>query len=172
MIVSNSSPLILLAKINQLKLLKDLFGKVFIPRAVYEEVIVHGKQESYSDAFLLERSMDELIFVRDVKGSWMKEAIRLAKVLGKGESEAILLATQERANLLLIDDAESRKTAQVHKIACRSTPGLLLDAFRKRILRREEYIKNIQLLSEFAWLSGDVVAYFLDQGYIWKGEKK
>jgi predicted nucleic acid-binding protein len=43
-IVSNSSPLIHLAKMDQLNLLHEFFGEVAIPRAVYEECITEGKQ--------------------------------------------------------------------------------------------------------------------------------
>ena len=41
-IISNSSPLILFAKIGHLDLLQRLFGDVFAPPAVYEEVVIHG----------------------------------------------------------------------------------------------------------------------------------
>ena len=41
-IVSNSSPLILYARIARLDLLRDLFGEVLIPPAVHQEVVVAG----------------------------------------------------------------------------------------------------------------------------------
>ncbi len=41
-IVSNSSPLINLSKTGQLALLKPLYGKILIPRAVYQELIDQG----------------------------------------------------------------------------------------------------------------------------------
>jgi hypothetical protein len=40
--VSNSTPLIALAKINRLDLLKDYFGKIYIPEEVYDEVVRRG----------------------------------------------------------------------------------------------------------------------------------
>ena len=42
-IVSNSSPIIHLAKIDQLDLLRDFFGELIIPEAVYKECITEGK---------------------------------------------------------------------------------------------------------------------------------
>ncbi len=42
-VVSNSSPLIHLAKIDQLDLLKDFFSTVIIPEAVYHECVAEGK---------------------------------------------------------------------------------------------------------------------------------
>ncbi len=41
-IVSNATPLISLSKIDRLFLLQELFGNVFIPDAVYKEVVVQG----------------------------------------------------------------------------------------------------------------------------------
>jgi len=41
-VVSNSGPLINLAKVGQFSLLKDLFQRVLIPKGVFEEVVVRG----------------------------------------------------------------------------------------------------------------------------------
>ncbi len=43
MIISNSSPLIVFSKINRLSLLQEIFGEVYIPKAVFEEV-TRGKK--------------------------------------------------------------------------------------------------------------------------------
>jgi len=41
--VSNSSPLIHLANIKKLPLLKDFHQRVFIPEAIYDEIVIQGK---------------------------------------------------------------------------------------------------------------------------------
>ena len=51
MIVSNAGPLIHLARISKLKLLKTLFGEVVIPNAVKEEVVERGKEKGMSSSF-------------------------------------------------------------------------------------------------------------------------
>jgi len=58
MIVSNSGPLIHLAKIDRLKLLKELFGEVIIPLEVRIEVVDRGKDEGMADAFLIESEIE------------------------------------------------------------------------------------------------------------------
>ena len=173
MIISNSSPLILLAKINKLEVLKTLYGNIFIPRQVYNEVIIQGKNENYSDAALVEKYINEFIFVKDLNAERYKEAEKLNKIVGSGESQAIELCLQETAELLLIDNFEPRKLAQLKEIKCRSTPGILLEALKKEIIKFEEYNSAIMELSKYAWLSGDVVAHFIDAGNkIKQGESK
>ena len=172
MIISNSSPLILLAKINKLSVLEKLYKKISIPYGVYNEVIAKGKKENYSDAALIERHINEVIFVINLKPEYRKEAEKLREIIGSGESEAIALCLQEKAKLLLIDNLEPRRIAQIKSIKCRSTPGILLEAFKNRIIVFNEYESAIKELSKYAWLSGDIVAYFLEKGYKIKGESK
>lgn len=173
MIISNSSPLILLAKISKLNILEKLYGKMIIPQEVYNEVIVEGKNENYSDAALIEKSINEFIFVRNLTEEHKKEAEKLKRIIGSGESEAISLCVQEKAELLLIDNLEPRKIAQIKGIKCRSTPGILLGAFKNKIITFNDYESSIKELSKHAWLSGDIVAHFLDIGYkIQRGELK
>lgn len=172
MIISNSSPLILLAKINKLSLLERLYKKVNIPYEVYNEVVIKGKKENFSDASLIENCINQFIFVTNLTPEHRKETEKLKSIIGSGESEAIILCLQEKAKLLLIDNLEPRKIAQIKGIKCRSTPGILLEALKNKIIIFEEYKLSIKELSKHAWLSGDIVAYFLEEGYKIKGGLK
>ncbi|MCK4731613.1 MAG: hypothetical protein KAT65_04060 [Methanophagales archaeon] len=49
--VSDSSPLIYLAKTRRLHLLKELYGSIKIPPSVYNEVVVEGEKRGFEDAF-------------------------------------------------------------------------------------------------------------------------
>jgi len=42
MIVSNSTPLIALSRINRLELLKEYFIEIYIPEEIYREVVEYG----------------------------------------------------------------------------------------------------------------------------------
>ena len=48
-VVSNSGPLIALAKVGKLYVLRELFGKIIIPRAVWVEVVEKGRGKPGSD---------------------------------------------------------------------------------------------------------------------------
>jgi len=58
-IISNASTLIYLAKVNRLHLLKDLFKKVIIPMEVYEEVVIRGIKDGFSDARIVENAVKD-----------------------------------------------------------------------------------------------------------------
>ena len=58
-IISNSTPLIYLAKINKLDLLKSLFNEVFIPQEAKNEVVDKGKLLGKKDAYLVEKAISE-----------------------------------------------------------------------------------------------------------------
>ncbi|MBI4452890.1 hypothetical protein HY637_05660 [Candidatus Woesearchaeota archaeon] len=173
MIISSSSPLILLAKIGKLSTLEKLYNKVLIPYEVYREVIVQGKKENYSDAALIEKFINEFIFVKHIDEEHKGEAEKLKDAIGLGENEAMELCIQEKSKLLLMDNLEPRKIANSRGLECISTPGVLLEALKVKVLTFNEYESGIKELSKFAWLSGDIVAHFLEIGYKLKeGESK
>ena len=58
--VSNSGPLIVLAKINHLHLLPTLHGDVLIPQAVYDEAVVIGRVRGYRDAETIESFLNSM----------------------------------------------------------------------------------------------------------------
>jgi len=170
MIISNSSPLILLTKINRLNLAKKLYKKIYIPAEVYTEVVVKGKNEKYGDAFVIEKEINAFIFIKELNSEYKKEAEKITGRIGTGESQAIALCLQENADLLLIDNLEPRKIAEIKKISCRSTPGILLEALKNKVISLTEYESDIKELTEYAWLSGTIVAQFLEAGYKLKGK--
>jgi predicted nucleic acid-binding protein len=99
MILSNSGPLIHLARIDRLKLLKELFGEVVIPYEVKLEVIDRGKDEGAADAFLIENEIEiGWILIDQSKSSGVKEIAESAGI-DIGESSAIMLADRKSTRL-------------------------------------------------------------------------
>ncbi len=140
MIVSNSTPLIYLAKIGKLNLLKEFFEIILIPEEVKTEVVDKGKELGSPDAFLLEKCMEE---------GWIKvERVEHPKDLeefgiDKGEAEAISLAIERNLNILA-DQTHARLAARVLGLIPRGTIYVLLRALKEGIFDYDEYIKCIQ----------------------------
>jgi len=118
-VVSNSTPLIALAKINRLDLLKEYFGEIFIPEEVYDEVVRRG--EGMPGAVEVARS--EWIKEKNVQNRFAVESLSLT--LDKGEAEAIVLSKEKDA-LLLIDDGDGRRTAELLGLKITGTVGIIL----------------------------------------------
>ena len=130
-VVTDTSPIMNLAIIGELSLLRDQFGEVLIPRAVLEELRV-------------EENLPGSQSVRDaLKAGWIRiEAVKLDPLvramerdLDKGEAEAIALAMQVNADWVLMDERDGRKAAKSMKLKVVGVLGILLKAQRERRLR-------------------------------------
>jgi predicted nucleic acid-binding protein len=115
-VVCDASTLIALARIGQLEILERTGAQVVIPRAVYEEVIVQGEGKPGAT----EVSKAAWIETREVTDHSIVARFRM--VLDAGESEAIALAQEVDADLLILDDEEARDTALLEGL---SVVGLL-----------------------------------------------
>jgi predicted nucleic acid-binding protein len=103
--VCDASTLIALARIGQLDILAQVGEQVVIPVAVYDEVVVKGAGKPGSD----EVQQALWIETRDVADRNVVAQFRT--VLGAGESEAIALAKESAAELIILDDQDARETA-------------------------------------------------------------
>jgi len=97
-IVSNASPLINLARIGKLSLLHDLYGELIVPEAVWHEVVFVGQGQPGAD----EVKSASWIQRRLVMNKQLEQALR--QELDAGEAEAIALAVELNAELLLMDE--------------------------------------------------------------------
>lgn len=108
-VVSNSSPIIALTNIEELQLLNFLFKEIFIPEFVYKEVGIR-----LHDSFIVSRIKD------------INLLNHLNSFLGRGEAEAIVLAKDIDAELIILDDKEARKIAKSLGLKVIGTVGLLI----------------------------------------------
>jgi hypothetical protein len=132
MIVSNSTPLIALSKIGKLELLREYFGEIHIPKEVYNEVVTRGEKLFGA----VEVKNAEWITVEEVGNKIAVDSLR--DHIDQGEAEAIILAKERNAKLLLIDDAEGRQIAERLGLKITGTIGiLLLAATDKKLVFKE-----------------------------------
>lgn len=153
-VVSNSSPLIHLAKIGHLDLLKYFFGEILVPKVVYKECVIEGKGRG--DAKKIEKA--EWIKVAKMRDENLKKALMM--VLDEGEAEAIALALEESADLILLDDYEARETARNYRLRITGTIGILI---RARYSGKIDSVKEeLEKLKETGfWLSEDLYTKIL-----------
>ncbi|MCG6137548.1 MAG: DUF3368 domain-containing protein [Nostoc sp. LLA-1] len=127
-IVSDTTPISELAKVEHLDLLPKLFGKVLIPHGVFNELQV-GQHPAAE--FVQNLSWIEVV---KVENQLVVEELQKSFNLHLGESEAIALAEEIGASQLLIDEKAARKVAMVRKLPLIGTVGILLLAKRRGLL--------------------------------------
>jgi len=140
MIVSNAGPLIHLARISKLKLLKTLFGEVVIPYAVKEEVVERGKEKGKADAFLIEEGLKEgwIVTVEDVD---MEE---IAERAGIEEAEAIAIMHARRKRCpVLLDDLAARRFAIGLGLEVVGSVGVLIKSAKEYKISKEEALDSL-----------------------------
>lgn len=119
-VVSNTSPLLYLHQLGRLDLLPALYSKVLVPKSVVEELTA-GRAAGHDVP-----NVAALPWVHVVSSPTLA-LLALATDLGKGESEAIAIA-HERGALLILDDALARRHASLIGVTLTGTLGVLLKA--------------------------------------------
>lgn len=159
-VVSNSTPLIGLAKIGKLQLLKELFGAIYIPQSVYDEVVTNAKGRPGAE----EVGQASWILTRSVSDSKKVDYLRVD--LDAGEAEALILAEELRADWILLDESKARLTADLIGLSyIIGTVGLLLLARRMGEISELKGFLD-QLRSKRFFISSEVYQRVLK----WAGE--
>ena len=104
LVVSSSSVIIALAKVCHLYLLEKLFGEILVPEAVWKEITVEGKP-GYEKVVRAK-------FISLEKVGDARLVALLEEFIDTGEAEAIALALERDADLLLVDDRDARNLAK------------------------------------------------------------
>jgi len=105
MIVADTGPIIVFARIGRLELLQQVVETVIIPNAVYDELVTAGRGRPGSEA------ISQSIWIQSVPIGDHSAIPHFPSMLEQGEREAIVLA-QERQATLLLDDHRARQEAE------------------------------------------------------------
>jgi predicted nucleic acid-binding protein len=139
-IVSNASPLIYLAKANQLSILQSVVQEVFIPQGVFQEVVVKGKHLGEKDAYRIDKAVREgWILVKTVRNLFPANI-----PVHAGEAEVISLAKETAIEIVLMDDAKARIASELAGLKPIGTLGILLGAVKNRKLNFEEFLTTLE----------------------------
>lgn len=162
-VVGNSTPLIYLSKLGKLELLRKLFKEILIPKEVFNEVVLRGKEGKFSEVLVIEDA---------VRQGWLKtkeakvdrRLPKFAPELDLGEAEVISLAREVKADLVLMDDASARSISESFGLNTKGTVHVLLKAYKSGLIARGD-IKNMldKLISIGFRLSPEVYSRVLGE---------
>ena len=122
-VVSNTTPLIGLVSIGRFELLRLLFGKIYIPKAVYHEAVIQGREEGGARREVLAADWIEVVEVQDQLAVEV-----LLDELDRGEAEVIVLAREMEADWVLMDERKGRRKLNQLGMPKIGTLGILLKA--------------------------------------------
>jgi hypothetical protein len=166
MIVSDSTPLIYLAKLGSLVLLQKLFKEVRVPDKVMAEVM-RGKHLGFEDAGVVEKAKEEgWIKIIELSGGQALESRKLCQTfhdLSKADAAALILAKNLRAPLC-VDDSRAVKAAEVLGLRHTGTLGVVLLSVKRGLLKGGEAEQMVLSLPEKGfYIGGELLSEFLKQ---------
>jgi uncharacterized protein len=147
-IVSDTTTISNLFLIDKLWLLEKLYQKILIPKTVYDELerLEEGNKRNIDK--IKESNWIEVVAVKE------NDLISvLLMTLDKGEAEAIALAKELKADLLIIDELKGRKCAKQLHLNIIGLIGILLLAKQKGLIKSiKEILIELQEKAGF-WIS-------------------
>jgi predicted nucleic acid-binding protein len=129
-IISDTSVITNLAAIEQLHLLPQLYNQVIIPEAVYRELT----EIELPVPGTIEIKNAPWVEIRQVVNRSIVQQLREQARLDIGESEAISLALELKADLLLIDERRGRMEANRLGLRITGLLGLLIEAKQRDLI--------------------------------------
>jgi predicted nucleic acid-binding protein len=142
-VVSNTSPLIALSSIGHIDILHKLYGDIAIPDAVFEEVTkddLPGCEEVRSLDWFKQKAVEN-----------KAEAASLTLELDTGEAEAITLALELKADLLLIDERKGKLVADRLSVRNIGVLGVLIEARHKNLIKAVKPLLDDLIIKAGFW---------------------
>ena len=154
-IVSDTSPISALLKCNRVELLQQLFSQVVIPQKVFEELLVLEKSG------IEVRSKLTTSWIRILSPKNNLKVEEFSAIVDAGEAEAIVLALELKAEILLIDDLAGRILATEQGLATKGLLGILVEAQKQKILPDAKSLVDTLRGNGTIWVSERVYEVFL-----------
>lgn len=130
LLIADTSPIISLILLNQLNLIQLMFKEYYLPVAVWQELTSHQEKANFRTELKILKPK-----VKKIKNQYIN-----FPGLDAGETEAIILYQETKADALLIDDRKARGIAEMFEIKCFGTLSILVTA------KKKGYIKNLRPL--------------------------
>jgi uncharacterized protein len=149
-VVSDTSPITNLALIGQLTLLQQLYGIVVIPQAVAEEIaaviprLTNPPNILHADWIQIRQVTDETLVVS------------LQLELDAGEAQAIALAIELKAELVLLDERRGRTLAARLNLNIVGLLGALIEAKHRGLLTAVKPLLDDLIAKAGFWISHEL----------------
>ncbi len=158
-VVSDTTAISNLYLIDKLWLLEKLYKEVIIPSSVYKELKdlkknVEGREIQFE--------ITTWIKIGEVRQKDLVTVLLLSLSLDRGEAEAIVLAKEMNADLLIIDELKGRKYAKQLNIAVIGLAGILLMAKQKQLISSVRQILNELKDKAGFWISNKLFDTILE----------
>lgn len=147
-VISNTSPLVYLHRIEAVEWLPRLFSRIWVPTAVVEE-LKEGRRRGFECPDPDSCRWLQVVDPAATPSEW------LSLDLGPGELAAMALALENRTHVLLLDDMLARRTAQAAGLAVWGTLKVLLEAKSRGLTGRVEPLIS-RLSEQGMWLSHEI----------------
>ena len=138
LVISDTSPLRYLAVIDGVELLATIFGEVWVPRAVLDEMSASSSPELVR---ALVRNPPVWLCTREPSEQTLA---LVSRDLDKGERAALALALDLHADLLLIDDTAGRREAESLGIRITGTVGFLRLAAERGLINVPVIVQELR----------------------------
>jgi len=148
--VSDAGPLIHLAQINKLSLIKKLFNRVSITSEVKSEAFDEGIRLGHADAQAIGRAIEEgWITVEDISRRVALAAEKLAEGenISRTDAKTLLLA-KEKAAEILVDEKVLSDLAKMYGLKVWNTWTILLESLRRGFIEVSDMESAITELGE------------------------
>lgn len=136
-------------KISRIEILKDLYSEIIIPQAVFDE-IEEGKNKVYYE----DLSKIEWIRIQEIAD---RNSVKFLRDLDAGEAEAIVLAKETEAELLVIDEKLGRFYTKQAGLKITGTIGVLVKAKKRGLIKHVKPLL-IELTKKDVWISDSLIA--------------
>lgn len=143
-IISDATPLIYLAKIEKISLIKSLYNTIIISSEIKNEIVDEGKRLKEKDAFLIEKEIKDG-FIEVIKVSnYIKPVFKI----DKGELSILSLAKELSIKDVLIDEKLARIAAKVEGLTPRGTLFVILKNLKLKLINFDDFLRILNSLLE------------------------
>jgi len=155
--VSNSSTLILLAKVTCLEKALGILEKVTIPKKVFEEI--SEKKELFDTKLILKQIENKKIILEECEIKDAEPILSQFRV-HEGEAAAYVIFKKNKHKALLTDDGELIKLCKIENIPFITAMAIVIRLNEKKLLTKEETLQKLENLRDIGRYSKKIYEFF------------